>query len=60
MMPRARSSSTAPALGIADRATVLELGRVVLEDSAEAIAADARVQEAYLGQLSGRTGVQSP
>lgn len=49
MMPRARSSSTAPALGIADRATVLELGRVVLEDSAEAIAADARVQEAYLG-----------
>ena len=37
------------ALRIADRATVLELGRVVLEDSAEGIAADARVQEAYLG-----------
>jgi branched-chain amino acid transport system ATP-binding protein len=37
------------ALRIADRATVLELGRVVLEDSAERIAADVRVQEAYLG-----------
>ncbi len=37
------------ALAIADRASVLELGRVVLEDSAERIAADARVQEAYLG-----------
>jgi branched-chain amino acid transport system ATP-binding protein len=37
------------ALRIADRATVLELGRVVLEDSAEGIAADVRVREAYLG-----------
>jgi branched-chain amino acid transport system ATP-binding protein len=37
------------ALRIADRATVLELGRVVLEDSAAGIAADARMQEAYLG-----------
>jgi branched-chain amino acid transport system ATP-binding protein len=37
------------ALGVADRAAVLEQGRVVLEGSAEEIAADTRVKEAYLG-----------
>jgi branched-chain amino acid transport system ATP-binding protein len=37
------------ALGIADCASVLELGRVVLENSAAGIAADVRVKEAYLG-----------
>jgi len=37
------------ALGVADRAAVLELGRVVLEGSAAEIAADPRVKEAYLG-----------
>ena len=37
------------ALGVADRAAVLELGRVVLEGSVAEIAADPRVKEAYLG-----------
>ncbi|CAG0948239.1 High-affinity branched-chain amino acid transport ATP-binding protein LivF [Burkholderiales bacterium] len=37
------------ALAIADRAYVLETGRIVLEGSGAALAADARVQEAYLG-----------
>jgi branched-chain amino acid transport system ATP-binding protein len=37
------------ALSIADRAYVLETGRLVLEGSAEELAANPRVQEAYLG-----------
>lgn len=37
------------ALAIADRAYVLETGRIVLEGTGSALAADARVQEAYLG-----------
>jgi branched-chain amino acid transport system ATP-binding protein len=37
------------ALGIADHAGVLELGRLVLEGQAAAIMADGRVKEAYLG-----------
>jgi branched-chain amino acid transport system ATP-binding protein len=48
------------ALGIASRAAVLELGRVVLEDTAASIADDARVQEAYLGGSSQAARVQSP
>jgi branched-chain amino acid transport system ATP-binding protein len=37
------------ALAIADRAAVLELGRVVLQGDVDAVAADPRVKEAYLG-----------
>jgi branched-chain amino acid transport system ATP-binding protein len=37
------------ALGIADHAAVLELGRVVLEGDAAALMDDPRVKEAYLG-----------
>jgi branched-chain amino acid transport system ATP-binding protein len=37
------------ALGVADRAAVLELGRVVLEGGAKEIEANTRVKEAYLG-----------
>jgi branched-chain amino acid transport system ATP-binding protein len=37
------------ALAIADRAYVLETGRIVLEGAGRELAADARVQEAYLG-----------
>ena len=37
------------ALSIADRAYVLETGRLVLEGSAQELAANPRVQEAYLG-----------
>ena len=37
------------ALGIADHAAVLELGRVVLEGGAADLMADPRVKEAYLG-----------
>jgi branched-chain amino acid transport system ATP-binding protein len=37
------------ALAIADRAYVIETGRIVLSGSGAAIAADPRVQEAYLG-----------
>lgn len=37
------------ALGIAHRAAVLELGKVVLEDDVEALKGDERIREAYLG-----------
>jgi branched-chain amino acid transport system ATP-binding protein len=37
------------ALAIADRAAVLELGRVVFQGDADTVAADPRVKEAYLG-----------
>jgi branched-chain amino acid transport system ATP-binding protein len=37
------------ALGIADHAAVLELGRIVLEGGAAALMDDPRVKEAYLG-----------
>jgi branched-chain amino acid transport system ATP-binding protein len=37
------------ALSIADRAGVLELGRLVFEDRAAAVMADDRIKEAYLG-----------
>jgi branched-chain amino acid transport system ATP-binding protein len=40
--------NTKKALAIADRAAVLELGRIVLEGSAAAVAADHRTKEAYL------------
>lgn len=38
------------ALGLAHRGYVIETGRVVLEDRGEALRADARVREAYLGE----------
>jgi len=37
------------ALAVADRAYVLETGRIVLEGAASDLAADERVQKAYLG-----------
>jgi branched-chain amino acid transport system ATP-binding protein len=37
------------ALAIADRAAVLELGRVVFQGDADTVAADPRVKQAYLG-----------
>ena len=47
------------ALDLADRAYVMESGRIVLEGSAEALAADQRVQAAYLGRANGRAGTHS-
>jgi branched-chain amino acid transport system ATP-binding protein len=47
------------ALDLADRAYVMESGRIVLEGSAEALAADPRVQAAYLGRANGRMGTRS-
>ncbi len=41
--------NTRKALGIADRAAVLELGRIAFQGSAAEIAGDPRVKEAYLG-----------
>ena len=37
------------ALHIADRAYVLEHGKIILEDTARKVRSDPRVQEAYLG-----------
>ena len=42
------------ALELADRAYVVESGRAVLEGLADELAADARVQSAYLGRANGR------
>jgi branched-chain amino acid transport system ATP-binding protein len=42
------------ALDLADRAYVMESGRIVLEGTAAALAADRRVQAAYLGRANGR------
>ncbi|MGE3989674.1 ABC transporter ATP-binding protein [Pseudorhodoplanes sp.] len=41
--------NTKKALAVADRAAVLELGRIAFEGGASSIAADPRVKEAYLG-----------
>ena len=41
--------NTKKALAVAQRAAVLELGRMVFEGSADIVAADPRVKEAYLG-----------
>jgi branched-chain amino acid transport system ATP-binding protein len=41
--------NAAKALSIADRAGVLELGRLVFEDQAAAVMVDDRIKEAYLG-----------
>ena len=42
------------ALGLADRAYVMESGRVVLEGTAAELAADERVQTAYLGRTASQ------
>ncbi|WP_198018900.1 ABC transporter ATP-binding protein [Azorhizobium doebereinerae] len=42
--------NTGKALGVAHHATVLELGRVVMAGDPKALAADPRLQEAYLGE----------
>jgi branched-chain amino acid transport system ATP-binding protein len=39
------------ALSIADRGYVLQTGRIVLADTAEALKADPRMREAYLGEI---------
>lgn len=44
------------ALAIADRAVVMEMGRVVLEDSAAALAADDRVAKLYMGAAGKEFG----
>ncbi len=41
--------NTGKALGVAHKATVLELGRVVMAGDPKALAADPRLREAYLG-----------
>jgi branched-chain amino acid transport system ATP-binding protein len=45
------------ALELADRAYVMESGRVVLEGPADVLAADERVQSAYLGRANAQTAV---
>ncbi|WP_245476423.1 hypothetical protein [Bradyrhizobium sp. Leo170] len=42
--------NTVLALSVADRAYVLETGRIVLEGPAEELKQNARVREAYLGR----------
>ena len=44
------------ALELADRAYVMETGQTVLEGAADELAADARVQAAYLGRMPARNG----
>jgi branched-chain amino acid transport system ATP-binding protein len=44
------------ALELADRAYVMETGQTVLEGAADDLAADARVQAAYLGRAPARNG----
>jgi branched-chain amino acid transport system ATP-binding protein len=41
---------------VADRITVMHHGRIVADDTPDAIAANAQVQEIYLGQDYGRAG----
>jgi branched-chain amino acid transport system ATP-binding protein len=43
------------ALELADRAYVVESGRAILEGRADELAADPRVQSAYLGRANGRS-----
>jgi branched-chain amino acid transport system ATP-binding protein len=45
------------ALAVADRAVVMEMGRIVLEDSAAALAADDRLAKLYMG-AAGRAFAQ--
>jgi branched-chain amino acid transport system ATP-binding protein len=47
------------ALAVSDRALVMEMGRIVLEDSAAALAADDRVAKLYMG-AAGRAFPQAP
>jgi branched-chain amino acid transport system ATP-binding protein len=44
------------ALELADRAYVMETGQTVLEGAADELAADERVQAAYLGRMPARNG----
>jgi branched-chain amino acid transport system ATP-binding protein len=41
------------ALGIADRGYVIQTGRIVMKDSAEALLANPELSKAYLGELEG-------
>lgn len=47
------------ALAVSDRAVVMEMGRIVLEDSAAALAADDRVAKLYMG-AAGKAFGQPP
>lgn len=47
------------ALAVSDRAVVMEMGRIVLEDSAAALAADDRVAKLYMG-AAGKAFAQPP
>ena len=47
------------ALEVADHAYVLELGRVVLSGPAQDLAADPRVQQAYLGGTPSETSLEA-
>jgi branched-chain amino acid transport system ATP-binding protein len=49
--------NTAMALDIAARGYVLELGKIVLEDSAQALSSDKALTEAYLGGGHGNPAV---
>ena len=41
------------ALSIADRGYVIQTGRIVMQDSAEALLANPELSKAYLGELEG-------
>lgn len=47
------------ALAVSDRAVVMEMGRIVLEDSAASLAADDRVAKLYMG-AAGKAFAQPP
>jgi branched-chain amino acid transport system ATP-binding protein len=51
--------NTAMALEVASRGYVLELGSVVLEDSAAALSGNAALTEAYLGGHAGKPGINA-
>jgi branched-chain amino acid transport system ATP-binding protein len=51
--------NTGKALAAADNATVLELGRVVMQGKPQILASDPRLQEAYLGLATDDAGVAS-
>ncbi len=51
--------SVKKALACADRAVVMEMGRIVLTDSARALAADDRVAKLYMG-AAGRAAARPP
>ncbi|HEV7263539.1 MAG TPA: ATP-binding cassette domain-containing protein [Falsiroseomonas sp.] len=53
------AQSVKRALAVSDRAVVMEMGRIVLEDSAASLAADDRVAKLYMG-AAGKGFAQPP